>query len=228
MKAPAGTSCWCLVPSESRKNVRSRWAAACMRPAEVRSLQQLALSIWICTYIKGIDRHHLQVLLVAKDRPRTSVVDGAPKNPRACLPCTGHSHTVRRPDLRKVPGRLACTPTSAPPFNLPPIARWGCRCGVDDTAGHPPSETAKSLPTNVSQHLRDPRRLHTAPAELRRLLGIGPGSCRSLKLEGKGLPMAVEPGRRIGRTSGVIGCSGPRRPRVPIVAMDPASYARRS
>jgi AbrB family looped-hinge helix DNA binding protein len=36
------------------------------------------------------------------------------------------------------------------------------------------------------------------PATLRRLLGIGPGSRLSLKLEGKGLRMAVEPGRKTG------------------------------
>jgi len=65
------------------------------------------------------------------------------------------------------------------------------------------------------------------PATLRRLLGIGPGSRLSLKLEGKGLRMAVEPGRNTGSAAEVIGCSGYRGPRIPIEAMDPASFARR-
>ena len=64
------------------------------------------------------------------------------------------------------------------------------------------------------------------PAELRRLLGIGPGSRLSLKLEGKGLHMGVEPGRKTGTASEVIGCSGYRGPRIPIEAMDPAAFAR--
>jgi AbrB family looped-hinge helix DNA binding protein len=64
------------------------------------------------------------------------------------------------------------------------------------------------------------------PADLRRLLGIGPGSRLSLKLEGKGLHMAVGPGRKTGTASEVIGCSGYRGPRIPIEAMDPAAFAR--
>jgi len=65
------------------------------------------------------------------------------------------------------------------------------------------------------------------PATLRRLLGIGPGSRLSLKLDGKGLLLAVEPGRKNGTTSEVIGCSGYRGPQFPIEAMDPAAFARR-
>ena len=64
------------------------------------------------------------------------------------------------------------------------------------------------------------------PAELRRLLGIGPGSRLSLKLEGKGLLLAVEPCRKTGTASDVIGCSGYRGPRISIEAMDPAAFAR--
>lgn len=64
------------------------------------------------------------------------------------------------------------------------------------------------------------------PATLRRLLGVGPGSRLSLKLEGKDLLLAVEPGRKTGTASEVIGCSGYRGPRIPIEAMDPAAFAR--
>jgi AbrB family looped-hinge helix DNA binding protein len=64
------------------------------------------------------------------------------------------------------------------------------------------------------------------PASLRRVLGIGPGSLLSLKLEGKGLRMALKPGRKLGSAAEVIGCSGYRGPRIPIEAMDPAAFAR--
>jgi bifunctional DNA-binding transcriptional regulator/antitoxin component of YhaV-PrlF toxin-antitoxin module len=66
------------------------------------------------------------------------------------------------------------------------------------------------------------------PADLRRLLGIGPGSRLSLRLYGRGLRMAVESGCKIGSAAEVIRCSGYGGPRIPIEAMDPAAFAPRS
>lgn len=65
------------------------------------------------------------------------------------------------------------------------------------------------------------------PAELRKQLGIGPGTQLEIAVEGAGFRATVEPRRKMLRAADILGIAGYKGPKVPVEKISGLEAARR-